>query len=85
MEELGYVKGVTDPYDRRVRRLFLTKKAGAIIKVLSDAKRRLDEIRTANLDEREVALAHELFRKMAENMISHMEAPAKDKRARVCR
>ncbi len=72
LEEAGYIRVEGDPDDRRLRKLYVTKQAGPIIKATRDACARWQDILTQGMTEEERALAARLSERMAGNAYAHI-------------
>ena len=67
LEEAGYIRVEADQEDRRLRKLFVTEKAGPLLKATRAASRSWQNALTQGMTEEECALAEQLLERMAEN------------------
>ena len=63
----GYIRVEADQEDRRLRKLFVTEKAGPLLKATRAASRSWQNALTQGMTEEECALAEQLLERMAEN------------------
>lgn len=72
LEEEGYIRIEVDAKDRRIRRLYTTEKAGAVLQAVYDMRVKWNEVMTEGMTEEEVKTASRLMAKMAENVYHYM-------------
>ena len=72
LEEQGYIRVETDKADKRLRRLYTTKKAVLIIEQLYDIRQEWNEILVNGLTPDECTEAERLLDKMAQNAWRYM-------------
>ena len=72
LEEQGYIRVETDKADKRLRRLYTTKKAVLIIEQLYDIRQEWNEILVNGLTPDECTEAESLLDKMAQNAWRYM-------------
>ena len=72
LEEQGYIRVETDKTDKRLRRLYTTKKAVLIIEQLYDIRQEWNEILVNGLTPEECTEAERLLDKMAQNAWRYM-------------
>lgn len=67
LEELGYIRCITDENDRRIRRLYLTETAAPVLAYLHECRVQWNTALTEGLTAEEIAQADRLFAKLAKN------------------
>ncbi|MBT9777950.1 MarR family transcriptional regulator [Clostridium sp. MCC353] len=72
LEEEGLIRIEVDPKDRRMRRLYTTRKAEEVVKAAYDLRETWFEILTEGLTDEEVRTIGLLMSRMAENAYDYM-------------
>lgn len=67
LEEQGYIIRKSDELDRRITKLFVTKKGETVVRVIQDVLRNWHAILTEGLDDDERACVENLLGKIANN------------------
>lgn len=70
LEDLGYVRAQQDSQDKRIRRLYTTPSAEAVVQAIYQARERWNMLLTRGMTEEETVQARALLSKLAENAMS---------------
>lgn len=73
LEEEGYIRSALDPQDRRIRRLYTTPSAEAVVRAVFDARERWNQSLTQGLSQEEIELADKLLDRMSKNILNIAE------------